>query len=412
MKSSSRPASALIDVKSPFRLESSLGRELPLDRPSSAQPGETIQVRYDLPRLRATLTRDAIASGPASLWRYAALLPIAAPEHIVSLGEGYTPLLEAPVLARGLGLRELWIKDEGLNPTGTFKDRGASVALSRYRELGVATVALNSSGNAGGAWSLYAARAGLTCMNLLPTDVPPASAWQCRVSGQPTFVTERWHEAGRMVAEASAQNGWLNVSTLKEPYRLEGKKTMGLEIAEQLGWTLPDAIVYPVGGGLGAVAIYKAFEELLELGWVEGKLPKLIVSQYAGCAPLVQAFEAGQAQCTLWGKIDIPPGGLKNPNPPAGPLVLDLMRRHGGGAIAVSTEDAYAAVDELAASTGVFGCPESATTLVALKGAIRKGWVGAGDRVVLLNTGSGLKSVGNTPGRGFPLVTDSTELRV
>jgi threonine synthase len=395
-----------------FRLESSLGRAVPTDRPCSAQPGEILQVRYDLPRLRATLSRDSVQNGPASLWRYAALLPVAEPARVVSLGEGHTPLLAAEALARTLGLRELWIKDEGLNPTGTFKDRGAAVAVSRYRELGVETVALNSSGNAGGAWSLYAARAGLTCVNLLPMDVPPASAWQCRVSGQPAFVTERWHDAGRMVAEASARHGWLNVSTLREPYRLEGKKTMGLEIAEQLGWRLPDAIVYPVGGGLGAVGIYKAFGELLELGWVEGKLPTLVVSQYAGCAPLVKAFDEGQDRCAPWGSIDIPPGGLKNPNPPAGALVLDLIRRHGGGAVAVSTTEAYAAVDELAATTGVFSCPESATTLAALKAARQRGWVATDSRVVILNTGSGLKSVGAPPQPGFAVANHSSDLRV
>ena len=395
-----------------YRLESSRGRSLAADAAHTAQPGETIEVRYDLQRVRATVPRESLAAGPASLWRYAPLLPVIDAANAVTLGEGLTPMLAAPTLAQSLGVRELWIKDEGRNPTGTFKDRGAAVALSRYRELNVATVALNSSGNAGGAWSLYAARAGITSVNLLPSDVPAASAAQCVVSGQPTFITDNWPAAAQMIGEAAERNGWLNVSTLKEPYRLEGKKTMGLEIAEQLGWTLPEAIVYPVGGGLGAVAIWKAFDELLELGWIEGPLPKLIVSQYAGCAPVVKAFDEHRETVERWTHIDIPPGGLKNPNPPAGAKVLALMHQHGGGAIAVSNEEAFAAVDELAASCGVFSCPESATTLVALRGAVARGWIGPRDRVVLMNTGSGLKSAFKQTARPFPCVASSDGLTI
>jgi threonine synthase len=394
-----------------FRLESTLGRVLPADQACSALPGEIIRVRYDLDALRGVRARDALAGGPASLWRYAPLLPVADPAHAVSLGEGFTPLLAAPALAGSLGVRDVWLKDEGRNPTGTFKDRGAAVAISRYRELGVSTLALNSSGNAGAAWSLYTARAGVRSINLLPTDVPPSSAAQCRASGQPVFLTERWHESGRWIAEACAQHGWLNVSTLREPYRLEGKKTMGLEIAEQLGWMLPDAIVYPVGGGLGPVAIYKAFDELLALGWIQGPPPRLIASQYAGCAPLVRAFDTGSDTCSTWDDIDIPPGGLKNPDPPAGALVLDLMRRHGGGAVAVTTGDAFAAVAETAAACGVFLSPESATTLCAAREAVRRGWLDARARIVLLGTGSGLKSAdAAAPAAGFRIITDSTQL--
>lgn len=392
-------------------IETGSGQRLDPGTPHSAAPSEALRARYDLERIRRELTRDTVASGPASLWRYAPLLPVAHPERAVSLGEGWTPLLRTPLLARALGMKQLAVKDEGRNPSGTFKDRGAAVAVSRYVELGVKTVALNSSGNAGGSWSLYAARAGITCVNILPTDAPPASRQHCRASGQPTFLLENWHDGGRLVAEACAKHHWLNISTLREPYRLEGKKTMGLEIAEQLGWRLPDAIVYPMGGGLGALAIWKAFEELLQLGWIRGKLPRLYVTQYAGCAPVVKAYDEGRDECAPWGKIDIPPGGLKSPDPPGGRAVLKLMRECGGGAIAVTTQEALAAVDEMARAEGIFACPESATTLVGLRTALARGWIQTGEEVVLISTGSGLKSIPTLEAPRFPTVTTSAELR-
>jgi len=377
----------------------------------SAPPADRLRARYDLDRLRREITREAIARGPANLWRYAPLLPVERPEDAISLGEGWTPLLRAPRLARAVGLRRLAVKDEGRNPSGTFKDRGAAVAVSRYAELGVKTVAHNSSGNAGGSWSLYAARAGMTCVNILPTDAQPASRQHCRASAQPTFLLENWHDGGRLVAEACEKNGWLNICTLREPYRLEGKKTIGFEIAEQLGWRMPDAIVYPMGGGLGAIAIYKGLEELLELGWIEGKLPRLYITQYAGCAPLVKAWDEGRSECEPWGRIDIPPGGLKSPNPPGGRAVLELISKHGGGAVAVTSEDALTAVDEMTREEGVFPCPESATTLSGLRIAVARGWIGAEDEVVLVSTGSGLKSIPTLEAPRFPTITTSDELR-
>ncbi len=407
----SRPQATAEPVSYVSGLESSRGRHLPADRPCTALPGELLTVRYDLDRIRSRVSPRDIMRGPASLWRYAPLLPLENPQQAVSLGEGYTPLVQAPRLGAAFGLARLSVKDEGRNPSGTFKDRGASVAVSRYVELGVKTVAHNSSGNAGGSWSLYAARAGITCVNLLPTDAQPSSLQQCRASGQPTYLTENWHEAGRLVAEACERNGWLNICTLREPYRLEGKKTMGLEIAEQLGWKLPSAIFYPMGGGLGAIAIWKAFDELLQLGWVQGRMPRLYVTQYEGCAPVVTAFEAGRAECTPWGRIESPPGGLKSPNPPGGRAVLELMRKHGGAAIAVSTADALAAVDRLAREEGIFSCPESATTLAGLTQALARGLVQDDEQVVLVNTGSGLKSIPTLQEPRFPVVTTSAELR-
>jgi threonine synthase len=391
-------------------IESNSGARLDPNIALSAAPGETLLARYDLERLRGEVSPRDIERGPASLWRYAPLLPVHDLERKVSFNEGYTPLLSAPRLARILGMQTLAIKDEGRNPTGTFKDRGAAVAISRYRELGVKCVALNSSGNAGGSWSLYAARAGITCVNLLPTDAQPASVQHCRAAGQPTFLLDDWHASGRLVAEACERNGWLNISTLKEPYRLEGKKTMGLEIAEQLGWTMPDAIVYPMGGGLGAIAIWKAFDELLQLGWISGKRPRLYVTQYAGCAPAVKAFDEGRSDCEPWGRIDIPPGGLKSPNPPGGRGVLGLIAQHGGGALAVSNDEAFAAVDEMARHEGLFACPESATTLAGLKKALARGWIKAHERVVLVSTGSGLKSIPTFAPARLSTVTTSAEI--
>ena len=391
-------------------IESASGARLDASVPQSTAPSEELRARYDLDRLRREVTRETIERGPASLWRYAPLLPLEQPERAVSLGEGWTPLLQAPRLARSLGMQRLTVKEEGRNPSGTFKDRGAAVAASRYVELGVKTVAHNSSGNAGGSWSLYAARAGITCVNILPTDAQPSSRQHCRASAQPTFLLENWHDGGRLVAEACEKFGWLNICTLREPYRVEGKKTIGLEIAEQLGWRMPDAIVYPMGGGLGAIAIFKAFEELLQLGWIDGKPPRLYVTQYAGCAPFVKAWEAGRDACEPWGTIDIPPGGLKSPNPPGGRAVLGLIRQHGGGAVAVTTGEALAAVDEMTREEGLFPCPESATTLAGLRKALARGWIGAGEEVVLISTGSGLKSIPTLEAPRFPVITTSDEL--
>ncbi len=390
-------------------IENATGQRLDPGTPHSAPPQQRLRARYDLEKMRREIPRDAISKGPASLWRYAPLLP-ADPQNAVTLSEGWTPLLPAPRLARSLGMSRLLIKDEGRNPSGTFKDRGASVAVSRYRELGVNTVAHNSSGNAGGSWSLYAARAGITCVNVLPTDALPASRQHCRAGGQPVFLLDNWHIGGRLIEEACQREGWLNICTLREPYRLEGKKTMGLEIAEQLGWRMPDAVVYPMGGGLGALAIYKAFEELLALGWINGRLPRLYITQYDGCAPLVRAWEEGASECMPWGAIEIPPGGLKSPNPPGGSAILELLREHGGGALTVSAVEAFAAVDEMTSAEGIFPCPESATTLAGLRKARERGWIGADDEVVLICTGSGLKSIPSLADCEFPIIGSSAQL--
>jgi threonine synthase len=377
------------------------GRRFPADRlcNNPSDDGDVLEARYDLARLRREVRRQDIGLGPPSLWRYAPLLPVARPAEAVTLGEGWTPLLPLPAVGADLGCPSLFLKDESRNPSGTFKDRGASVGVSRLKELGVRTVVLNSSGNAGGAWALYAARAGVACVNLLPDDVLPASLQQSALAGAQTFVLRGpWRDSGPAVARAAARHGWFDNRTLREPYRLEGKKTMGYEIAEQMGWRLPDAIVYPTGGALGAIAIYKAFRELRELGWIEGGgAPKLIVTQYAGCAPVVRAFERGREDVEPWQTLDVLPGGLKSPSPPGGRAVLRILRETGGAAIAVSTEDALAAAARLARREGIFACPESATTVAGLEAALARGLVGPGERIVLVNTGSGLKSIPNFP---------------
>jgi len=358
-------------------------------------PGDFPEVHYDLARIAAEVDRDSFAAGPASLWRYAPLLPAERPHEAVTLGEGWTPLVPMPALGEALDVPRLWAKDEGRNPSGTFKDRGASVALTRLRELGIDTVIHNSSGNAGGAWGLYAARAGIRCVNLLPDDVPPASLRQSELSGADTLLLDGpWLESGAMVADAVARHGWHAVGTLKEPHRLEGKKTMGLELAEQLGWTLPDAIVYPTGGGLGAIAMYKAFAELRALGWIDdAPLPKLIVTQYEGCAPIVRAYEAGADHAEPWTELDVPPGGLKSTRPPGDRAVLALLAETGGTAIAVSADDAIAAVADVVRREGLFPCPEVGTCIAGLRQALAAGVVDAGARIVVMFTGSGLKSV-------------------
>ena len=361
--------------------------------------GDFPEVHYDLSKIRGELDRDQVTRGVASLWRYAPLLPVDEPDNAITLGEGWTPLLPTPTLGATIGCANLLAKDEGRNPSGTFKDRGCSVAITRLRELGIETIIQNSSGNAGGAMALYAARAGMQCVNLLPSDVLPASLMQSSMAGADTQIFKGpWRESGKLVANAVKDHGWFNISTLKEPYRLEGKKTMGYEIAEQLGWSLPDAIVYPTGGGLGAIAIYKAFQELQELGWVEADiLPKLIVTQYEGCAPIVKAFQKNANHAEVWKDLQVPPGGLKSTQPPGDKAVLKLVRETGGTAISVSTQDALDAAGLMTRTEGIFPCPESATTFAGLKTAISEGVVSTDARIILMVTGSGIKSIPALP---------------
>tara|TARA_A100001037_G_scaffold63412_2_gene55515 strand:- start:1053 stop:2273 length:1221 start_codon:yes stop_codon:yes gene_type:complete len=393
---------------------SECNERLPADIPQSntCKDGGLLYARYDLERMKREVSMERIARGPASMWRYGPLLPVDDIENAVTLGEGWTPLNQTERLAQEIGAGELLAKNEGMCPTGSFKDRGAAVTLSRYRELGIQDVILNSSGNAGSAFSLYAARAGMHCVSILPTDSQTSSKKQCSLSGGERYLlsADRWHEAGGLVDELSKRHGWFNIGTMKEPFRTEGKKTMGYEIAEQLGWEMPDVIVYPVGGGTGAIAIWKGLEELMELGWVRGKLPRMLVTQYEGCAPIVKAFDDGLEECEPWGEINIPPGGLKAPAPAAGKQILRIMRETNGGGIAVSESEALEAVAQLAALEGIFACPEAGTTLAGLKKALKSGFVSKDERVVLVSTGSGLKSVPTLPEFDIPQIESADDV--
>jgi threonine synthase len=303
-----------------------------------------------------------------------------------------TPLIALPRLGRALGVPNLLMKDEGLIPTGTFKARGAAVSVTRLRELGVREVVVSSSGNAGDAWAVYARRAGIKATIILPDDAPESMLAEARLTADKLY-TFGGHNArgGRLANAFAASRGVFCPNTFREPYRAEGKKTMGLELAEQLGWRMPDVVLYPIGGGVGLVGIWKAFKELLELGWIEGSLPRFYVAQYEGCAPIVDAFRKNLSACEPWATISTPPGGLRAPKPAADFLILKILRETNGGAIAVSAEDSLAAVRDVMATDGMFLCPEAGTTLVALGKLIESGEIERDENVTIINTGSGLK---------------------
>jgi len=355
--------------------------------------GSPLLARYDLGSVAARLDRAEIAQRPADVWRYHELLPVSAAGRVVSLGEGMTPLLAMPRLGRALGVTRLLMKDESLIPTGTFKARGASVGVSRAAELGVAGLAIGTNGNAGAAWASYAARAGLPILVVMAADAPAINRAECRAAGADLRVPGGGiAEAGRVVAaEVSARPGYQDVSTLREPYRIEGKKTMGLEIAEQLGWRLPDVIVYPTGGGVGIIGIYKALAELRELGWTGQRLPRLVAVQAAGCAPIVAAFARGAADSEPWPDPRTVAFGITVPKALGDFLVLDAVYATGGTAIAVDDEALLADQRLAARLEGSLVCPEGAACVTAVRRLRESGWLSEDDEVVLLNTGTGLK---------------------
>jgi threonine synthase len=346
---------------------------------------------YDLDRV--AVTPDEIAGRTPDLWRYHELLPVSSPAHVVSLGEGMTPLLPAPALGADLGITRLLIKDDGLLPTGSFKARGAAVGVSKARELGAHRLAMPTNGNAGAAWSAYAARAGVDMLVAMPLAAPAITRAETAVTGADLWLVDGLiSDAGRLVAAAVAESrdDWFDVATLKEPYRIEGKKTMGFEIAEQLGWRMPDVIVYPTGGGVGLIGIHKALNELLTLGWVEGAPPRLVAVQSTGCAPIVRAVEAGARESEPWPDARTIAFGLTVPKPLGDFLVLDAIYQTGGTAIAVSDRDLVADLHRTARLEGLFLCPEGAATVTAARALRQQGWIGADDEVVLLNTGAGV----------------------
>lgn len=346
--------------------------------------GGPLYVRYDLSELRSRVSRDSVAQGPANMWRYAAVLPDAEP---VTLGEGFTPILPSRQYPN------LLIKDEGLNPTGSFKARGMSAAVTMARDYGLQKLAAPSAGNAGGALAAYAAAAGIEAFVFMPKDVPPANRLEVEASGAHlTLVDGLISDCGRLVAERKDREGWFDVSTMKEPFRVEGKKTMGYEVAEQLDWTLPDAILYPTGGGVGLIGMWKAFDEMEELGWIsEGKRSKMICVQSQGCAPIPKALDEGKQTSEMWQDAHTLAAGLRVPKAYADFIILDIVRQSHGTAIAVSDEEIMAGVKELASNEGIFAAPEGGAALAAYQQLRKNGFLKASDRVVLFNTGSGYK---------------------
>lgn len=354
--------------------------------------GGTLYVRYDLPAIKSTWSRESVRSARSDLWRYLPVLPPQRPESIVSLGEGMTPLIRTHRLGSAMGAKNLWVKDEGLNPTASFKARGMTAAITMARELGIRKIAIPSAGNAASAAAAYAAAAGMEAHIFMPKDVPQSNFIECKTLGaKVTLVDGLISDCGRIVAERKDREGWFDMSTLKEPYRVEGKKTMGYEVAEQFDWELPDAIFYPTGGGVGMIGMWKAFEELEQLGWISSKRPKMIAVQAAGCQPIVQAFEQGVARSEFWQNASTIAAGLRVPKPLGDTLILNILRESGGTAIAVSDEEIIDAGRELASLEGIFAAPEGAACVTAARSLLANGFLKHTDRIVLYNTGSGLK---------------------
>jgi threonine synthase len=357
---------------------------LSADQPQTVCPkdGGVLYVRYDLNELRATFRRESLVGRAANMWRYHEVLPQAPP---VTLGEGYTPMQE---------YTNVFIKDEGLNPTGSFKARGLSAAVTMARAYGIKKVAIPSAGNAAGAMAAYAAAASIEAHIFMPKDVPMANRVECEAYGaHVTLVDGVISDCARMVAERKQAEGWFDVSTLKEPYRVEGKKTMGYEVAEQLGWRLPDGIIYPTGGGVGLLGMWKAFEEMEALGWIGKERPRMICAQAAGCAPVVKAYEAGKTTSETWTGAATAAAGLRVPKPYGDYLILDIVKKSGGVAVAATDDEIFEAVRHWARAEGLFACPEGAAALVAYQKLLTAGYFRPQDRVVLFNTGSGLKYI-------------------
>ncbi|GGK24742.1 threonine synthase [Pilimelia terevasa] len=355
--------------------------------------GAPLLARYDLERAGRTLTREALAGRPADLWRYHEVLPVRDPDRVVTLGEGMTPLLPLRRYGAAIGVPGLLMKDEGLIPTGSFKARGAAVGVSRAAELGVTGVAMPTNGNAGAAWAAYAARAGMAALIAMPVDAPPITRAECLATGAELYLVDGLiGDAGKLIHAAVPERpGYQEVSTLREPYRLEGKKTMGYELVEQLGWAVPDVILYPTGGGVGLIGIYKALREMQELGWIGERLPRLVAVQAQGCAPIVAAFEAGESVSVPWPHAATVAFGITVPKALGDFLVLEAVRATGGTAVAVSDDALLAEQRRLAAHEGTFVCPETAACAAAARQLRAGGGIAAGERVVLLNTGAGLK---------------------
>jgi len=355
--------------------------------------GKPLLVRYDLKKAAETLTTRSLPGRVSSLWRYREVLPVADDANIVSLGEGWTPIFDAERIAATLPIGlNLLIKDEGQNPTQSFKARGMTAAISMANELGVNKVAVPSAGNAAGAMAAYAAKAGMEAHIFMPADTPRANIIECEQTGAyVTLIDGLITDCGKIVADRKDAEGWFDVSTLKEPYRVEGKKTMGYELAEQLNWDLPDVVIYPTGGGTGLVGMWKAFDEMEQMGWIGSKRPRMVTVQSSTCAPIVRAFETGARFADEFENASTVASGLRVPKAIGDFLILDAIRASGGTAVAVDDTELVAAVKEIGAATGLFVAPEGAACLPALRKLIECGEINEGETVLMFNTGSGIK---------------------
>ncbi|WP_395452731.1 threonine synthase [Azospirillum melinis] len=357
-----------------------------------SRAGKPLLVRYDLNGVKQTLTKSSLSERPQDLWRYRELLPVRKVEDIVSLGEAVTPLVPLPRLAKRLGAAELLVKDEGRLPTGSFKARGLVMAVSMAKAFGIAHMAMPTNGNAGAALAAYATRAGIRTTIFCPADTPEVNVSEIELQGATVYrVNGLIDDCGKIVGEGKATVGWFDVSTLKEPYRIEGKKTMGLELAEQLGWEVPDVIFYPTGGGTGLIGMWKAFAELEAIGFIGAKRPRMVAVQAAGCAPMVRAWEQGEEHAPRWEDAHTIASGIRVPQAVGDFLILRAVRESGGFAIAVPDDAIQAALNEVAREEGFLLCPEGAATYAAYKQSLADGRVGKEERAVLFNCATGLK---------------------
>ena len=354
--------------------------------------GRPLLVRYDLEGVRGALSRAALAQRPEDLWRYRELLPVRAKENIISLGEQMTPIVPLDAIAKESGAAAILVKDEGRLPTGSFKARGLVMALSMAKELGVTQIAMPTNGNAGAAAAAYASRAGIEAVIFCPADTPEINVREIAAQGARVYRVNGYiDDCGKLVGQGVKERGWFDLSTLKEPYRIEGKKTMGLELAEQLGWELPDVIFYPTGGGTGLIGMWKAFDELEALGWIGSKRPRMVAVQAEGCAPMVRAWAEGERHARRWEDAHTIAMGIRVPQAVGDFLILDAVRASNGFAIAVADADIQQAVDDVGRKEGLLLCPEGGATLAAYRKARAEGLVGAEDRVMLFNCSTGLK---------------------
>lgn len=354
--------------------------------------GSPLLVNYNLEELKQVWKPSNLVGRRTDLWRYHELLPVEKEDNIISLGEGMTPLIAMAEIGKDMQVSNLYMKDEGIIPTGTFKARGAAVGVSKAKELGVKQLAMPTNGNAGAAWSLYSSRAGIKSTIVMPLDAPKITRNECAVSGADLYLVDGLiSDAGKIVGQAVKEYGLYDASTLKEPYRIEGKKTMGLEIAEQMGWSVPDVILYPTGGGVGIIGIYKALRELQALGWIEEKLPRLVAVQAENCAPIVKAWQENKSESEFWPNSTTAAFGINVPKALGDFLVLEAVYKTEGCAIAISDQVMLEEQEKIANLEGAFICPEGAAVFAAARELRKQGWIKDGERVVALNTGAGIK---------------------